>query len=232
MILPYFQGAGILEILMRNITENIQNVPVVMATTTNPSDDVLVEIAGSVGITVFRGSESNVLERFIQAARQFGIEKIIRICADNPFLDIFALKQLISQMEETDSDYWCYRTSENLPTIKTHYGFWAEGVSLEALEKVRELTSKPVYVEHVTNYIYTHPSLFEIRYNEIDPSVDQERSIRLTVDTENDFELSKTIYDQVLRHRIPVDSKSVVSFIKSRPEWLRSMEREIIANSK
>jgi spore coat polysaccharide biosynthesis protein SpsF len=173
-----------------------------------------------------------VLERFIQAAEQFGFGKIVRICADNPFLDIFALEQLISQMEESESDYWCFSTGENLPTIRTHYGFWAEGVSLPALKKIRDLTGEPLYLEHVTNYIYTHPGSFRIISTPIDPMVDSEKRVRLTVDTEADFELSKTIYDHVVRQGIPVEARSLVSYIRSFPGWIRIMEREILKNTK
>jgi spore coat polysaccharide biosynthesis protein SpsF len=232
LTLPFYNGVGILEIVIGNITSAITSVPVVLATTTNGSDDKLVEIAHKMGIDVFRGSEANVLERFIQTANEYSFEKVIRICSDNPFLDVFALDILISQMEETEHDYWCYSTGEDLPTIKTHYGFWAEGVTAKALQKVSSLTTENLYIEHVTNYIYSHPGLFDIKFNRIDPVIDKERSIRLTVDTSNDFDLAKLIYEHSIGDGIPNESKSLVRYIKQHPEWIQVMQNEILSNSK
>ena len=232
LTLPFFQGLGILEILLGNITRSLPKAPVVLATTTNGEDDELVEIASRMGVEAFRGSETNVLDRFIQAAHANKFEKVIRICSDNPFLDPAALDFLFRQMELSEHDYWCYSTHENLPSIKTHYGFWAEGVSAMALQKVSNLTQENLYLEHVTNYIYTHPDIFDIRYNRIASAIDQERSIRLTVDTKNDFDLARLIFDQAKAEDIPMNSSSLTEFIKQHPEWLRLMQKEILSNTK
>ena len=230
--LPFYRGVGILEILIGNISGSISSAPVVLATTTNEADDKLVEIANKMGIDVFRGSEANVLDRFIQTASNYSFEKVIRVCSDNPFLDVGALDFLLRQMEETDHDYWCYARGDNLPSILTHYGFWAEGVSTLALQKVSSITSENLYLEHVTNYIYSHPDQFDIKYTRIDPYIDQERSIRLTVDTKNDFELAKQIYESSIANGITHDSISLVKYIKQHPEWIQVMQKEILSNSK
>lgn len=232
LLLPFYQDAGILEILLTKISLHLNSVPVVLATTIHEADDELVDIAQSKGIETFRGSESNVLDRFIQTARNHGFDKVVRVCSDNPFLDMAALNILIEQMEETDYDYWCFSTAEDLPSILTHYGFWAEGATRQALEKVDELTRENLYQEHVTNYIYTHPENFRIHYTGMDPAIDKEKSIRLTVDTPNDFELAKLIYEQARMEGIAEDSSSLVNFIKKHPEWIRSMQDEIRKNSK
>ena len=232
LIIPFYKNSGILEILLAKISSSLPKVPIVLATTKNSADEPLVEIAEGMGIDTFRGSESDVLDRFIQTGKEYDFQKIIRICSDNPFLDISALEYMVAQMEETEYDYWCYSTAEMLPTIKTHYGFWAEGVSSNALSKVSSLTDEVVYREHVTNYIYTHPEHFSIKYNLINASVDRETGIRLTVDTKKDFDLSKQIYDDTLGNGIPHIAKNLVSYIKEHPAWLQSMQEEIRLNSK
>jgi spore coat polysaccharide biosynthesis protein SpsF len=232
LCLPFHHGVGILEILIGNITSTISSVPVVLATTTHGGDDKLVKIADKMGIDVFRGSESNVLDRFIQTAAAYSFEKVIRVCSDNPFLDVGALDFLLGQMEETDHDYWCYSGEDNLPSILTHYGFWAEGLSVKALQKVSSITTENLYLEHVTSYIYTHPDQFDIKYIRIDPYIDQERSIRLTVDTKNDFEVAKLIYESSIADGISHDSRSLVKYIKQHPEWIQIMQNEILSNAK
>jgi len=80
-------------------------IPAVLATTVNPSDDRICALAEKHDVSVFRGSENDVLDRFIQAGRQFGFSKIIRVCADNPFFDLAGMKNLISKILESDGDY-------------------------------------------------------------------------------------------------------------------------------
>lgn len=169
MVLTFFDAKGIFEIVIEQIIEAELKVPVILATTENPGDDILVEIAKAKGVSVFRGSEENVLDRFIGAAEEFGVEKIIRVCADNPFLDMERSGHLIVRFGESKADYWCYALEDGTPSIKTHYGFWAEGVTLAALKKAASLIQEKVYLEHVTNFIYTNPGLFSI-YKETIPS--------------------------------------------------------------
>lgn len=232
LLLPFYKDAGILEILLSKISMHVSGTPVVLATTKQKTDDVLVDMASRKGVETFRGSESNVLDRFVQAARLHNFDKVVRICSDNPFLDMSSLSFLIQQMKESDYEYWCFSTAEKLPSILTHYGFWAEGASRQSLEKVAELTRDRFYFEHVTNYLYTHPDSFQIKYNPIDPVIDKEKSIRLTVDTPEDFKLVKLIYEQTKRQGIPENSNSLVEFIKKHPEWIKAMQAEIRKNSK
>ena len=232
LTLPFHKGAGILEILIENITGSLPSVPVILATTTHEADDRLAAIAQKTGIDVFRGSESNVLDRFIQTAKTYKLEKVIRVCSDNPFLDMKALEKLLDQMEETMHDYWCYSTADHLPSIRTHYGFWAEGLTLKAMLKVSSQTAENRYLEHVTNYIYMHPDSFDISFTRIDPFIDRERSIRLTVDTRTDFELTKLIYAQAKKEAISFDSTSLVRYITQHSDWMHVMQKEIRSNTK
>ena len=134
MILPFYEGKGILETILMRLKNGKLDVPIVLATTTQPSDDILEEIGKRQNVFVFRGSSENVLDRFINATESHKFSKIIRICADNPFLDIEALKFQINSFEKSNVDYWCYSLSDQTPSIKTHYGFWTEGVKLETIK--------------------------------------------------------------------------------------------------
>lgn len=232
MILPFYSDKGILETLLIRLKEAELNIPIILASTTNPNDTKLVEVVRNLGITVYRGDETNVLDRFIQAAAKSKIQKIIRICADNPFLDINALKQQIKGFKFLNVDYWCFCKKDKTPTIRTHYGFWTEGVRLDALIKVTELTNESKYQEHVTNYIYTNPENFKIHFEIINQSVEKEREIRLTIDTPKDFEIVKEIYSELINYKIPFEVDQVINYIKSKPTWISVMKNEIIKNTK
>jgi spore coat polysaccharide biosynthesis protein SpsF len=232
MLLPFYNKKGILENLLLRIREHLFNVPVLVATTTNKNDDTIEQIAKNNGISVYRGSEDDVLDRFIKAAEFLKIEKIIRICADNPFLDINALKIQIADFLEQDVDYWYYAKRDNTPTIKTHYGFWTEGVTLTTLKKIDSLTKEKLFHEHVTNYIYTYPDCFKLHAQLIPIEIEKETNIRLTIDTKEDFELAKSIYSLLIKNQTEFNPELIVSFIKSNKDWLILMENEINKNIK
>jgi spore coat polysaccharide biosynthesis protein SpsF len=232
MIIPFYKNKGILEILISRIMEHDLNLPIILATTDNPKDNTLEKIAMDFGINIFRGSEKNVLERFIKAAEQYEIDKIIRVCADNPFLDILALEYLMQSFMNIDVDYWCYALSNNTPTIKTHYGFWAEGVKLSALKKIKNNTTNSLFLEHVTNYIYSNPEYFTIHFEQIKQTIEAQRNIRLTIDTQVDFQLGQNIFENLISNRIPLTSVDITNYLKRQDDILRIMSSEITKNIK
>lgn len=86
MILPFYESEGIFSLILKRLTSIIDKNNIILATSTNENNDVLTDIAKEYGVNYFRGSENDVLQRFIDAANEFNAKKIIRVCADNPFL--------------------------------------------------------------------------------------------------------------------------------------------------
>jgi spore coat polysaccharide biosynthesis protein SpsF (cytidylyltransferase family) len=84
-LLPFFEDKSILDIIIENIQNHFQE-KIIIATTQNTQDEKIVEIAKRNKVLWFRGNEENVLKRFIDAAKNFGLNTIIRICGDNPFI--------------------------------------------------------------------------------------------------------------------------------------------------
>ena len=114
--------------------------------------------------------------------------------------------------------------------IKTHFGFWAEYVTLEALEKVQALTQESLYHEHVTNYIYTHPQDFKIKWLETPKVLQGREDIRLTIDTQQDFIDAQEIYKHYVDNNMTIED--LVSYIDQNPSLLEKMKKEIKQNSK
>ena len=86
-ILKEFYGEKtLLETVISNL-QKVAGVKIIVATSVNPNNDELESFLNKRDITVFRGSEDDVLSRFIGAAEANGIDGIVRICSDNPFLD-------------------------------------------------------------------------------------------------------------------------------------------------
>ncbi|MEA4994965.1 MAG: glycosyl transferase family 2 [Petrimonas sp.] len=229
MIKSFYNDKSLLEITIERLKS--LNIPIIVATTKEKNDDAIESIAISKDVLVFRGDENDVLSRFIEAATKFNVEKIIRICADNPLLDLSSILDLKNSFTESNVDYWCFATHDKTPTIKTHYGFWGEGVTINALKRIKELTSENLYREHVTNYIYTHPDKFSIHYEIINPIIERNK-LRLTLDTKNDFELIRKIYSDITNNKIIINALNVSNFVLNRKDWLEIMENEIKLNAK
>lgn len=231
MILPFYNGQGIFEILLTRLIDAGLGDIVVVATTNQQQDDIIYDIAHRKNIKTFRGDENDVLDRFIQTASQYHIDQIIRVCADNPFLDILALKELINFGTHTPADYISYCTSTHTPTIKTHYGFWAEYTSLSALKTVKSLTTKSLYHEHVTNYIYTHPTNFKIELHPIPIEIEQ-HDIRLTLDTLTDFQIQQTIFETIYKNNPQFQIKDILNYLNEHTDYYTIMRETIKANQK
>ncbi len=230
VILHFYQEKSILDLLLEKVKK--LGVPVVLATTVNPSDDRICALAAKHEVPVFRGSENDVLDRFIQAARQFGFSKIIRVCADNPFLDFAGMQTLIAEFSNSNADYLGFQLAGNKPSILTHFGFWTEAVSLDALEKAQKLTVEKLYHEHVTNFIYGNPALFNVQFIQADPLVFSRTDIRMTLDTPEDFEIQQKIYAAISKEKPNFGIPEIVSWLDQHPEILELMKMEILKNQK
>ena len=230
VIQPFYQDQTILDLLLLKAQK--LSLPVVLATTVNPSDDRIVTLAEKHQIPIFRGSEEDVLDRFIQAAHTHGFDKIIRICADNPFLDLDSLQTLANEFIKTDADYLGFQLAGNKPSILTHFGFWAEAVRLDALERAAAFTPEKLYHEHVTNFIYGNTDLFNIQLIDADPLVFSRHDIRLTLDTYEDFELQRQIYAAISQQNPTFGIREIVHYLDGHPEILDRMQNEIMKNQK
>jgi spore coat polysaccharide biosynthesis protein SpsF len=232
MVLPLYKNKGMLEIIIERIKKENFNIPVIVATSDNDSDDKIEEIVTNNNISIYRGSENNVLSRFVGAAEFYRLNKIIRICADNLFVDMNGLRTMISGFDESDVDYWCYCKKNFTPTIKTHYGFWGEGVSTKSLKKINNICIAECHKEHVTSYIYENPSEFKILFNVINQELEKESQIRLTIDTPIDFAISKYIYSNYFVYEKNKNIFNLVRFIKKDESLLNRMKIEIKNNTK
>ena len=231
ILLPFYEGKSILELMIDKLSVVSKNI--VLAPSTNELDNGLELFAKKHCIVCFRGDENDVLSRFIDAASENDVRHLIRVCSDNPFLDLESIRTLISSIETSSEayDYISFKV-QGSPSIKTHYGFWTEYVSLSALEKVKQLTSENLYHEHVTNYIYTHPDMFRIKWLPVCDTLNDSLHIRLTIDTAEDFKNAQTVYSDLCQSDPYPTIKAIVDYLNSHPFYYQSMHNQIIKNTK
>lgn len=233
ILLPFYERKSILDLLIDKLKQvEVEDIDIILATSKNPINDSLETIAEKNHIKCFRGSEDDVLQRFIDAAEFFGSSHIIRVCSDNPFIELCSMKGLIDFVTVNPQyDYISFNVN-GIPSIKTHYGFWTEYVSLDALKKVASLTDIPLYHEHVTNYIYTHPEFFNYHLLNTSSILQDYEKVRLTIDTEIDFKNAQMVYKE-LCHANPYPTiEQIIHFLDNHPSFYQTMEQEILKNSK
>jgi spore coat polysaccharide biosynthesis protein SpsF len=151
---------------------------VVLATTTQPEDDVLEALAARMGVPVYRGAVDDVLGRYSAAARLYQLDPVIRATGDNPAVDVLAPGRVLAALRSTGADYI---REEGVP-----WGGSVEGMTADALHRAAALATDPYDREHVTTFIRNHRDLFKV--TQIDaPAPLKCPTLRLTVDTPEDL---------------------------------------------
>lgn len=199
--------------------KRVKNIDdIVVATTVSRKDDRLVDYLKRIEVRYFRGSEEDVLGRFIKAAKRFDVDVVVRICADSPLIEPAEIKKMIDRLLKENVDYVLVRS--DLKCI--HEGF--EVVSLEALKKQLSLSDANYVKEHVTIYIRERPERFKIAY--YTPMEDfQREGPKLSVDTPTDLKFMRKVYRRLYRPGEIVDLKQVIRLVDKDPELRRLMPR-------
>ncbi len=228
IVLDFYDGQRIIDIIIECIKTACPCAAIVLATTTNERDNLLQTIAEEHGIKVFRGSEDNVLDRFICAAEEFDIDTLIRVCSDNPFLQAETFSTLFEAYRQQPADYFSYAFTDGTPAIKTHLGLFAELTTLHTLKQVAAASQDKLTTEHVTHYIYTHPDKYNVQLLPMPKLLEGRRDLRFTTDTQDDFELMQQLY---ALHRTS-SLEQVIAYVDTHPNIKARMCNNISLNSK
>jgi spore coat polysaccharide biosynthesis protein SpsF len=227
---PFHGDKCILDIILDKLHQ-ASDAKVIVATSTSIDNDALVEHLKRNGELFFRGSENDVLDRFIKAAEKFHVDGVIRICSDNPFIDPDGIKTLSEKARHSEAQYIGFRIN-GLPSIKTHFGFWGEFVTLDALKKVAASTDDLPAHEHVTIHIYSHPEEYPCEWIDCLDFIQGRNDIRLTVDTQEDFKNAQQVYADLTKANHNFGLEEIVSYIDEHEEMKASMKRIITQNTK
>ncbi len=159
-ILKKIADKSLLDWVIKRVKKSKKIKKIILATTKNKKDDILQEIASRNKIFCFRGQNQDVLGRFYNAAKTHGSEVIVRVCADNPFIDCRLIDLLVEKFKSKKYDYIC--NHQNRLNSKYADGFGAEIFSLELLQKLFNYAKKKAQREHVTQYVWENKKKFRI----------------------------------------------------------------------
>jgi spore coat polysaccharide biosynthesis protein SpsF len=183
-----------------------------LATSDDPSDDALAELARAEGLDCFRGSLDDVLDRVYQAARRHAPDHVVRLTGDCPLADPALIDLVIERHLAEDADY----TSNALePTYPD--GLDVEVVRFRSLEQAWREARLPSQREHVTPFLYADPKRFRV------VSVKSERDLsrlRFTVDSADDFQFVERIYAALHPSHPAFTTADVLALLDAQPELL------------
>lgn len=230
VLLDFDSKNCILDIIIDKLKKKFADFPLYICTSTSSGDDDIEKFCKKKNVDFFRGSENNVLKRFVDAATVNQVDVVIRICADNPFLDLDFLTELLDYYYKYPaSDYWSFKNDKNIPVIKTHFGFFAEVVTVNALKKVYKATTDKLFLEHVTNYIYSNNE-FDCRLKSLPSFLSKRNDLRFTIDDEEDFKLLQLIYQYY--KKVGYNLKETIFFVEKNDKILNTMIKNINKYSK
>jgi spore coat polysaccharide biosynthesis protein SpsF len=188
-VLADLAGQPVLAWVVRRARRTAGVDQVIVATSTDPEDGAIADFCAQEEVACFRGSQHDVLDRFVQAARQFEADTVVRLTGDCPFIDPGMLAENLRTFLAADPplDF----AANRLPGDRTiPIGLDAEFCTIAALEDAWHEAKEPHQREHVMPYFYEHPERFRILHIRHSPSYSD---LRWTVDTAEDLELARRI---------------------------------------
>ena len=183
---------------------------IILATSDKEQDDKLVDVANEYKIECFRGSEENVLERYVKCTKKYDGDIIIRITGDCPLIDPIIVDNVITKLIMYKYDY----VRLDVPNTFIR-GFDVEVFTKECLLKtyniVNEIYGEIInkYKEHVTLFIYENKELFNIGY--VLGEKEFYRDYRICVDTIEDFQVVENIIENLKEDELRFSN--IVSYI-------------------
>ncbi len=183
---------------------------IVIATTTAPSDDAVVREARRLGARVHRGPESNVLTRYVDAARAWRADVVVRVTADCPLLDPGVVDTVVTELFARPVDYCSNTHARTYPR-----GLDVEAMHRDTLERLDRLGNSPAAREHVTAFIMEQPALFAVRQVRAERD---DSDLRWTVDTLDDLSLVRALYGRFELGPTMMPYRDLVAAVRAQPE--------------
>lgn len=184
-----------------------------IATTTNAQDDPVAGLAEREGVACLRGSEHDVLDRFVRAASHVGADIAVRLTGDCPLTDPELIDAVVSVFRSARPpvDY----ASNSFPRTWP-IGLDVEVASVAALRIAAAEATDPYDREHVMPFIYRQPDRFATAGY---PAPHALSGYRWTLDERSDYELIRTILEALLPTEPAFGWRDVIALLDAHPDW-------------
>lgn len=214
-------GKPVLELMI----ERIKRVPsidaIIIATTSNATDDCLKELAERLGVFCFRGSEEDVMGRVLGAAQAYDVDVIVELTGDCPMIDPMVVEECIVAYHRSGVDYVSNRLERTYSI-----GMDTQVFSTSALADAANRTQAPNDREHVSAYFYAYDHNLYTLKNVAAPPELTDPELAITLDTPEDYDLIKTIFELLYPQNPEFTLADILDLTVQEPR-LREINRRI-----
>lgn len=218
-------GKPALERCLRRVSRFRRVDEVVVATSGQPADDVIAAASRRLGYRVVRGSETDVLSRYVLAAKETDADVLVRCTSDCPLLDPVLSSQVIDRFLSGDADYAANTIDRRLPR-----GLDTEAFSVDALMRAEQLAAAREEREHVTLHMYRHPAVYRLISVEVPTHREDWSSLRWTLDTLDDYRFLYEVFD-LLAERADIAGIEEVLALLAREPRLMLLNSHVVQKS-
>lgn len=205
--------------LLARMIERLQmiNYPatLVVATSENEQDYVIINEAKALGVVWFRGSEQNLLERHYQAAKSLNADFVVKIPSDCPLIDPLAVDRVLDHFFKSGQEF---DYVSNL-----HPATWPDGndveiMTMRCLTETYNNATRDFELEHTTPYIWENPDKFIIGNVAWETGKDYSMSHRFTIDYREDYHFIKAVFEQLYPQKNNFSCNDILNLLAERPD--------------
>lgn len=208
------RGKTMIEIIYKRLSACAKIDRIVLTTSISKENDILAEHAKKIHLPCYRGSEEDLISRYLGTFETFGASAIVRITADCPLVDPALVDKMVSiyQKEGGTFDFF---TNGSPPTFPD--GLDIDILPLPLVKRLNKEVRTPLYREWLTVYICEHPKEFRI-YNMTNKK--DLSPVRLTVDYKEDLQLVRKIFAALGKNGRVFSLDQIMDYLDKRPQLL------------
>lgn len=212
-VLEPVAGAPVLQRMVERVLEARTPSEVIVATTTDPGDDGILDVCKAADVRVVRGHPTDLLDRHVEAARAAAADVVVKIPSDCPLIDPAAIDRVIGAWDGSCD----FLSNLHPPT-------WPDGndvevMSMEALEIAAREAVRPLEREHTTPFLWDQPERFRIANVTWETGLDYAQSHRFVLDYPEDLAFIRAVYDALYTPARPIfPLADILALLEARPE--------------
>ncbi len=207
-------GKPLLGLLLDRLSFTTKLDRVVVATTTDPHDDVIADYCACINVPVFRGSENDVLDRYYQAAKHFGFNVIVRITSDCPLIDPGLVDEMVQFFVDHPGEY---DLVTNRYPLTFPDGLDADVMSIDSLRYAWEHATEQHQREHTIPYFW-EAGMRVYNFEHPDRLINSQR---WTLDYPEDYQLIRRIFDALYRKGKLFTTQDILRYLEQNPDVQR-----------
>lgn len=223
-IIKDIDGKTVIEYMIDRLLKVFKKKNIIINTTNSVKDNKLVVIAKRNKLLYFRGSENNVLDRYLKCSKKFNVKNIIHLTSDCPLVDVdllIRMKRIFEKKKKLDYFANTYPPeSSNFPD-----GSDIEIYKQKSLIKLSKMSDKKEDKEHVTNFFWKNPNTFNVQILKSNKNLSL---FKYSLDYENELFLIREIIKISKKKKIKLNYRNIVKIIKTTPSLKKISNQSLL----